>query len=127
MVKFNHILLIDDDEDNQEIFLTAVKEIGISAQCTALSSATLALEKLRSKTLSTDIIFLDLNMPVMCGQQFLMHIKKDPELSGIPVIIFSTSSQAKTIQLMKEMGADEFITKPDRYDKLLNMLTPILS
>jgi CheY-like chemotaxis protein len=123
---YQNILLIDDDEDDQEIFLEAVREISSEVVCTALSNAPEALQKLGSGELQPDVIFLDLNMPVMSGQQFLAEIKRQPELNSIPVIIFSTSSHAATIALTKEMGAADFITKPGTYNVLVTILTPLL-
>ncbi len=73
------------------------------------------------------MIFLDLNMPVMSGQQFLIEIKKNSQLQNIPIIIFSTSSHIETIRLMKELGAHDFITKPNKYDKLIDVLKNTLS
>lgn len=119
--------MIDDDEDDQEFFVTAVNQISVELNCTTLSNAQEAFQKLNEKTLTPDIIFLDLNMPVMNGQQFLVEIKKHPTLTSIPVIIFSTSSHTGTIQLMKELGAKDFMTKPDKYDKLVVLLTQILN
>jgi CheY-like chemotaxis protein len=122
-MQYKKILLIDDDEDDQEIFLTAVTEVSEKTECLAISDATEALEKLSSESISPDVIFLDLNMPVMNGQQFLIEIKKRDRLKDIPVIVFSTSSHKATIELMKDLGAADFITKPDKYDELVKILS----
>lgn len=123
---FRNLLLIDDDDEDQEIFITATSSISDSIQCTALSDASKALHRLTRKELTPDVIFLDLNMPVMNGQQFLAEIKKTEALKHIPVIIFSTSSQPSTIQAMKSLGAHAFITKPGLFDELVSILKPIL-
>ncbi|MDQ3108624.1 MAG: response regulator [Bacteroidota bacterium] len=125
---FHNILLIDDDVDDQEIFLTAVIQVcGGSVKCIALSDASEALGKLAIKDIMPDVIFLDLNMPVMNGQQFLVEIKKNKELKDIPVIIFSTTSHSATIELTKQLGAHDFITKPDNYDELVNILARLIN
>lgn len=123
---YQNILLIDDDEDDQEIFLEAVAEISGDIRCTAVSDASKTLRRLLDNELQPDVIFLDLNMPVMSGQEFLTEIKQHPELRDIPVIIFSTSSQASTIAQTKELGASDFITKPGAYNELVKILTPLL-
>jgi CheY-like chemotaxis protein len=124
---YKHILLIDDDAEDQEIFKTALDSFPKELRCTTFTNAKVALEKLVSGDLHPDIIFLDLNMPIMSGQEFLLEAKKKKEVAHIPIIIFSTSSQTGTIKQMKELGAHDFITKPDRFDKLVNLLTPILN
>ena len=126
-MKYQQILLIDDDEDDQEIFLCAVRQLSNAVFCTAFNNAEEALQKLTAKEIIPDVIFLDLNMPVMNGQQFLTEVKKNEELLQIPIIIFSTSSYSPTIQLMKDLGADDFLTKPERFDELVNLLKPLLS
>jgi len=47
-------------------------------------------------------------------------------LRAIPVIIYSTSSHSKIIQQTKELGADDFITKPDKLDDLRLILKSVI-
>lgn len=126
-MSYKNILLIDDDSEDQEIFLTALESVSQSVVCTTHSDARLALHQLSEKQMTTDLIFLDLNMPVMSGQQFLTALKKDEELCHIPVIILSTSSNITTIRLARESGAKDFITKPDRFNDLINILKSHIS
>ena len=123
---YSSILLIDDDEDDQEIFLAAVEEISTSATCIAYNNARTALQKLENGELSVDIIFLDLNMPIMNGKQFLIAFMKNDSLKKIPVIVLSTSSQQQAIHEAKSLGATDFITKPADYVELKNILFTIL-
>lgn len=119
---YKNILLIDDDPDDQEIFLSALANVPGSIQCTTLQSGLDALRDLESKKIQPECIFLDLNMPVMTGQKFLAEIKKNRELSSIPVVIFSTTSHLRTIEHTRELGAHDFITKPDKFDDLVRVL-----
>ncbi|MEI9921312.1 MAG: response regulator [Bacteroidota bacterium] len=123
---FQKIVLIDDDAEDQEIFKTALNEISELLECISFTDPRQALHQLIEKELEPDLIFLDLNMPTMTGQEFLTEVKKREETQNIPVIIFSTSSNPTTVRLAKEMGAINFITKPDRFDKLVDMLKPII-
>ncbi len=126
-MSYHHILLIDDDEDDQEIFLMAMQEITGSVECTALNSAVTALQKLKTRQTLADLIFLDLNMPIMNGKQFLGEMMKSEELRQIPVIVFSTSAQLETIRETKELGARDFITKPPKFSELKSILRPIFA
>ena len=126
-MKYQQILLIDDDEDDLEIFVSAVRQSSNTVVCTTINNAGEALHKLTIKEIVPDVIFLDLNMPVMNGEQFLTEVKKNKGLLQIPIIIFSTSSYSPTIQLMKDLGANDFLTKPERFDELVNLLKPLLS
>lgn len=122
---YNNILLIDDDTDDQEIFISAVGEASTDVSCDVLSNATIALEKLKTKQLEPDIIFLDLNMPIMNGEQFLKIIKTEKELRDIPIIIYSTSSNPDTIRRTKNEGVMDFLVKPDDYNVLVKILRNI--
>jgi len=124
---YKNILLIDDDEDDQEIFLAALERIPQSVVCQGVTNATMALRKLVDKQIQTDVIFLDLNMPLMNGQQFLKEVKQYEALRDIPVIIFSTSSNTQTIKETKELGAYDFITKPDKFDDLVVILRSLIA
>jgi CheY-like chemotaxis protein len=60
---YKNILLIDDDEDDQEIFLTVLGSLHPGIKCVALTDAENALFELEEKAVQADIIFLDLNLP----------------------------------------------------------------
>lgn len=119
--------MIDDDEDDRELFSEAIHQLSKTAICTTLAKADDALEKLKAKTIKPDVIFLDLNMPVMNGQQFLTEIKKHNGLHLIPVIIFSTSSHTGSVDELQKLGANNFITKPNEYNKLVQLLKSLIN
>lgn len=125
-MQYSKVLLIDDDEDDQELFLLAIKEIAASVECITLDNAQSALTQLESRALIADVIFLDLNMPIMNGQQFLLELNKREALSQIPVFILSTSSNIETINQAKALGAKSFITKPSNFKELKSILHSIL-
>jgi CheY-like chemotaxis protein len=124
---YSNILLIDDDEDDREIFISAVTDAAPNVKSTTMADAADALEQLIKKELTPDLIFLDLNIPRMNGQQFLMEIKKHQSIQHIPVIILSTTSHATTIEIVRELGAHAFITKPGIYDDLVTLLKSLLN
>lgn len=126
-MKFTNLLLIDDDTEDQEIFISAVENVSGSVTCVAMTDASVALQKLQASELSPDVIFLDLNMPIMSGQEFLSKLKKVEQLQSIPVIIFSTSASPETIAITKELGADNFITKPNSFNELVKILTSVFT
>ncbi len=123
----NKIFLIDDDEDDQLFFKDAIELINPSFQCETAANGKIALEKLRATSSLPDIIFLDLNMPVMNGFEFLIQIKKENALSKIPVGIFTTSNLIRDKKLTKEFGAQFFLTKPNDFHVLRKKLQQVLS
>ncbi len=121
-----HILLIDDDEDDQEIFVTALKVVSSSILCTADEDARHALNELIAGNIFPDIIFLDLNMPLMNGQQFLREMRSTETLKKIPVIILSTTCNPVTMHEARNLGANQFMIKPNRFDELSHLLKSVL-
>lgn len=121
------VLLIDDDEDDQFFFKDAIKSLHPTLHCETAENGQIALEKLKETITLPDVIFLDLNMPVMNGFDFLAEIKKENQLNKIPVGIFSTSNIISDKDLAKELGARFFLTKPNDFNILLQQLQQILS
>jgi len=113
-----HILLIEDDLDDQETFLSALGNLEGLIACETAMSGTEALERLKADEVMPDLIFLDLKMNGMHGLQFLNNLKLEPALKKIPVIILSNSSDPLDIEMSKIAGAKRFITKPDDVTEL---------
>jgi CheY-like chemotaxis protein len=124
---YNDILLIDDDADDQEIFHAALDLVSTDVNCTAISDARVALKQLLDETLKPGMIFLDLNMPVMNGEQFLAEMKKEESLMHIPVVILSTSAHPQAIEHTKALGAADYITKPNNFDDLVRILKVLIN
>jgi CheY-like chemotaxis protein len=122
-MKYRNVLHIDDDQDDLEIFSTTVEEFKTKINCISLNCAATALKKLVSRELSPEVIFVDLNMPGMNGFEFLSEIKKRPDLD-IPVVVLSTCSQPDTINSVKKLGADGYLTKPSSMTQFAKLLTP---
>ena len=112
MKRFEKVLLVDDDEDDREFLLQVLGESFPDVACTIAVNGRDAFARLEGYR--PDIIFLDLNMPLMDGRQFLRLIKQRIELAQIPVVILSTSSDLETITETKSLGAEDFIKKPDK-------------
>ncbi len=120
--------IADDDSDDREIFIEALKGIDELCNCVTASDGQEALYKLTNWMLQLpDFIFLDLNMPRVNGRQCLIEIKKNNKLSQIPVIIYSTSAQKKDIDETIKLGAAFFLQKPNRFDELSRALANIIS
>jgi CheY-like chemotaxis protein len=124
---YHNILLIDDDEDDQEVFLTVLGSLNPGIKCVALTDAQNALFELEERSVRADVIFLDLNLPGMSGMEFLTELKEKKELKDIPVIILTTTSDAKTIQQTKSMGVNKFLTKPNKFSDLREILRSALT
>lgn len=124
----NVFFIVDDDPDDQELFIEALQGIDKTCKCITAFDGEEALQKLfKGIQHLPDFIFLDLNMPRMNGKQFLTAIKNNKEVRHIPVIIYSTSSEKNDILETTRLGASFFLQKPNRFDELSNALSNIIS
>ena len=126
MTRIKVIFLVDDDVDDVEIFREALENINLDVECFTAINGQEALQKLTRGEVKPDMIFLDLNMPLMNGKQFLKEIKQKPDLNNIPVVILSTSSDPESILETTRLGASRFLTKPDKFSMWEKILTDIL-
>jgi chemotaxis family two-component system response regulator Rcp1 len=111
------LLIVDDNP--ADIVLTR-EALARSTHCTQISSVgdgeeAMAFLNRREKyqnTMRPGLVLLDLNLPKKDGKAVLAAMKTDPELRGIPVVIFSTSKLSQDIARSYELGANCYISKP---------------
>jgi CheY-like chemotaxis protein len=115
-------LVIDDDTDDRELFCEALATVDPVIICHQAPDGLEAFKYLRSKEADPDIIFLDINMPVMNGWEFLSMLKGQDDHKHIPVIVYTTSSTKKDRLIADELGALCFVTKPHAFKRLKVML-----
>ena len=120
------ILLVDDDEDDHDVFREAISIVKPDCNFLWARDGTLGLEMLRDKNRRPDYIFLDINMPKMDGKEFLKNVKSDPMSGKIPVVIYTTSGHKSELGEYFKLGATNFITKPSEFNVLLTYLKSIL-
>jgi CheY-like chemotaxis protein len=114
-----NILIVDDDEDDRDLFCDAVNFVDPEINCIMARNGEEALSGLKSHHYPRpDLIFLDLNMPRLNGIQCLREIKKHSGLRAIPVVIYSTSKLKEDKEATKNLGAIYFITKPSSLREL---------
>lgn len=123
-----HILIVDDDEDDRDLFCKALTLVDQEAECLQAVSGLDALRLLKSgKIEKPDFIFLDLNMPRLSGKDCLKELKKDIYLSDIPVIIYTTSKLKDDKEETYKLGAVHFITKPSKLSELCHSISFVLT
>lgn len=120
-------MYIDDDAEDREFFNEAVKGIDPSLMCYMAHDGQEALNDLREMIVMPDFIFVDVNMPVMNGRQFLLEIKKIPRLRSIPVIMYSTTSHCDEIRKYLELGAYKVLIKPNSLSKIETLVKSVLN
>jgi len=116
------IFLTDDDEDDRLFFLEALTEIPLETNVKEFKDGVDLMSELKSESLAPDIIFLDLQMPLMNGFECLANIRNEKKFHTIPIIIYSTNFNNREILRLQEMGASRYLKKPSSYNQLKTLL-----
>ena len=118
-----HILLADDDDDDRMFFRQAIAELNLGTNLTTVQNGQELMSYLHDPSAQLpDIIFLDLNMPVMGGLQSLSQIRNSKGLQDIAVVIYSTSTSEQDIEDCLTCGANIYLRKPTDFDELKALL-----
>lgn len=117
--KLHYIYLVDDDKDDRELFSEALGETSLKTEIATFNNGVdLMANLLDNDQKLPDVIFLDLNMPLMNGEECLADIRREPQLYAIPIVIYSTFFDEYKVDLLRQKGADRYLQKPSSYDQL---------
>ena len=127
MKRKHQILIVDDDADDREIIRDAFMNSIDEQEYVFIENGDKLLEFLESPANgeTPSLIMLDLNMPGKDGRETLKELKSNSRFQHIPTIVFTTSSSLRDKQMVYELGANCFITKPDTFNKLIEMTNSI--
>lgn len=119
-----NILLVEDEMADAHLVRLAFEEGKLLADLHHVIDGVEALAFLRhqgkySNAPLPDVILLDLNMPRMDGRQFLEHVKADPVLHKIPVVVMTTSDAETDLIAAYHHNAAGYIVKPVDLDEFL--------
>lgn len=118
--------MIDDDEDDHEIFKMCLKSICKDISCMGVFDGQQAIDLLMSNTgFIPHYIFLDVNMPKMNGIDCLRMLRNIPNLRNTKIFMYSTTSEMNVLEESKKLGAKDYIVKPTKIAELKERLIHI--
>lgn len=128
------VLLIEDSDEDFEAFGRILRKSSIKVPIYRCTNGDEALDFLQHKGEYSDwinaprpaIILLDLNLPGTDGREVLQEIKQDENLNNIPVVIFTTSSNPKDIDICYRYGISGYILKPMNIQQLMNTVKVVI-
>ncbi len=125
-----NILLVEDNEGDILLTKEAFEDAKMISNLTVVRDGKEALDFLTKQgkyhnAPAIDMILLDINLPKKNGHEVLKRIKEDDKLMHIPVIMLTTSSSQKDIDLSYSQHANCYITKPVDIQNFLKVITTI--
>ena len=117
-----HILIADDEEGVIETFRLRLEANGYQVSTTMGARTVEDVKKLRP-----DLLLLDVMMPEMDGFAVIREMKRDPDISRIPVVIFSAKPKATLMELFSPEGIAGYLSKPYEPKEMLGLLSNVLS
>lgn len=119
------ILIVDDSAPTRRFIQRVAELTGLPFHHYAeAANGAAALEQLSQDDF--DMVLIDINMPVMNGEEFLRALRVEPGYEHIPVVAISTDATVDRITRMRSLGANGYITKPFTPEALRDQLERVL-
>ncbi len=123
------IVMVEDDEGHARLIEKNIRRAGVNNEIIPFTNGTDALKYLLGTDGSGEVssrrqllILLDLNLPDMTGIDILQKIKNNTYTKLSPVVVLTTTDDAREIQRCYDLGANVYITKPVNYDGFANAI-----
>ena len=120
--KKQHVLVIEDEQDTAAMIKLALEGEGYEVSLAHTGNEGLN----EARKIKPDLIILDVMLPKMDGFMVCRLLKFDDNYMNIPVIIVSAKIMKKDIECGKQMGADDYMTKPFDMNELLGKVKEFL-
>ena len=118
------ILIVEDDEGHAILIRQNLEAAGLSNRMEHFRDGQAVLDfffkenaRRQGEPEQTYLVLLDIRMPKVDGIEVLRRIKSDPELHKLPVIMLTTTDDAREVERCHQLGCNVYIQKPVDYDK----------
>ncbi|HEY8431005.1 MAG TPA: response regulator [Sandaracinaceae bacterium] len=124
-----HLLFVDDDPLAEMTLRRAFRRLGIEAPLSIAHDGLEALELLRDPWFPAArcVVLLDLNMPRMDGHELLRELRASPDLSRVPVVVMTTSDDARDVQQAYAGGAAGYFVKPASFTEFVAQVEALIA
>ena len=124
------ILLAEDDEGHRVLIRENLRSGGIINEMVEVADGQQAVDYLTRRGAYRDpaqsprpgLILLDIKMPKLDGYAVLEHVKQDPGLKLIPVLMLTSTDDQAEVNRAYAMGANGYVVKPVKYEEFQNRI-----
>jgi len=118
-----HVLVVDDDPSTVKIATSALEALDGVETATAADGFEAGLQVVAFKP---DLLILDLMMPGADGFEVCRHIRRDPDLAEIKILVLTAHGTHENLERVLEAGADDFMHKPVDVERLRQQVRTLL-
>lgn len=120
----NKVLIVEDSPTMRQLIVFALKRIrGLSI--VEANDGVDGLKKLSADRF--DLIFTDINMPIMDGLKLVSLVRNDPNYKSVPIVIITTEGASEDRERALALGANDYITKPIQTTQILEVARRLLN
>jgi two-component system chemotaxis response regulator CheY len=118
------VLIVEDSPTMRQLISFALKRLrGVSI--IEASDGVDGLKKLSAEKF--DLIFTDINMPIMDGLKLVSLVRNDANYKGTPIVVITTEGAQEDRERALALGANDYITKPIQPNKILDIARNLLN
>ena len=118
------VLIVEDSPTMRQLISFALKRLR-GMRIVEANDGVDGLKKLSAETF--DLIFTDINMPVMDGLKLVSLVRSDPNNKQIPIVIITTEGAQEDRERALALGANDYITKPIQPNRILDVTRSLLN
>ena len=118
------VLVVDDSPTMRQLIVFALKRI-VGVEVEEAGDGVAALKKMSSEPFN--LLFTDINMPIMDGLKLVSLLRNDPQYLSLPVVIITTEGAQQDRDRALALGANEYITKPIQTARILEVARRLLN
>ena len=119
----SQLLLVEDNEMNRDMLTRRLERKGYTIE--TASNGDEALNKIKKHV--PDLILMDMNLPIKNGWETCKEIRKNPSTSNLPIIALTAHAMAEDEKKARDVGCDDFTTKPIDFPLLIKKIESFLS
>ncbi|MBD3220586.1 response regulator [bacterium] len=120
-----NILLVDDSLTVRAVIAKALQLAGVDiGNLYEAGNGAEALEVLDQEWV--DLVFADISMPVMTGEEFVERLHESGTIEDLPVVIVSSAGSEPKIQRLKELGIRDYIHKPFTPEQIREVVDTVM-
>jgi CheY-like chemotaxis protein len=126
------VMLVEDNPNDVELTLTALREAHLANEIVVKNDGEQALDYLLRRGSDAGrvgaqpaVILMDLKMPKVDGHEVLRQIRADQELRLIPVVVLTSSREEKDLYESYDNGANAYVVKPVDFDEFITAISKL--